>query len=164
MIYEAISVFSDAQLITTSAESEKALDFGDSTNNAAMIANPEYFVNQFGAGREYVWLIVKIAGTLTTGTSVQFSLVASTNTGLTSTTTETLYATEAISTADLNTLFSANMPVVCVPIPIKLITTSGMRYVGMYYTIVGTYDTASAVDAFLSLSPITSLTTQIKPS
>ena len=124
MIIDDKLVLSDKQLITVTAASTNVLNFGEVNAN-------------LGEGTPLVIrFIVEVA--FATGTSLQISLQH----GATDTPATTLVSLPAILTAALTK--GAYIPEIKIP-------DEHLQYMRLYYTVVGTYDTGSALTAFISL-------------
>lgn len=125
---DAALVFSDAQAVTTSAASSNYVDQGATSGNS-----------EFGNG----YLVVTTAVALATGTSIQATLQHDTSSAFGGVTD--LVSGPVLTTA---TVTAVGSPILVVKIP-----PNSKRYLRVYYTIVGTYDTGSAVDAYITLTP-----------
>lgn len=123
MMLDAGLIFSDAQAMTTTGVSTS---YVDQQAQAASL------------GHE-AWFVASVAGTLATGTSIKVTLQHDSDPAFG--TVETLVDGPVLTTSAANaakTLLMVKLP------PAK-------RYLRVNYTIVGTYDTTSAVDAFITL-------------
>ncbi|MBL0320286.1 MAG: hypothetical protein IPP74_13500 [Alphaproteobacteria bacterium] len=128
MILDKGLILSDAQVVTTTATSTDYIDqlaAGDA-------------IGAFG------WFICSIAVTLATGTSIKVTLQHDSDSAFGTVTT--LVDGPVLTTAVAN----AAKTLLAVKIPLN-----AKRYIRANYTIVGTYDTGSAVDAFITFSPQT---------
>lgn len=124
-MHDKQNVFSDAQAVTSSAVSDGQVDLGGKNR---------------GQGTP-LHVICQVETTFSGGTSIQVSLKhASTAAGVSA--GEKLWEGPAIAVASLVAGYVFNVP----PLPHK-----SERFVGLYYTVVGTMSLGK-VDAFLALN------------
>lgn len=131
MITDAFLSLSSAQTITTTAVSTNSIDLG--------------VARDIGPGEE-LEIAITIDTTFSGGTSVNFQFITSAAGGLGSPTVHV--ETGAVVTAQLT---AGRAPIV-IRVPRTLLTSQpiGQRYIGLQYTVVGTYS-AGAVTANLML-------------
>lgn len=140
-LFDALFEFSDAQAITTDAQSTNVLDM-----QAADL--------EMGAG-EPIWLNVRVGTAFAGGTSLAVSLYAHTATTSINSGTQ-IIATGTIAQASL----TANAWIIRVPLPVNF---DEERYIGLYYDDTGAF-TAGTVDAWLDHGPQSSYDTQVTTS
>jgi hypothetical protein len=141
MIIDAKWLLSNAQAITTSAASETTIDTGAGGAifpGGSAVASPDA-----GQGTG-LFLNCIVAVALATGTSLVVSLQHDTVTGFGS--AVSILSTPAIVTASLN---AAGIVVCSFALPRGL-----NRFLRAYYTIVGTYDTGSALTTWIGMAPV----------
>lgn len=122
MILDAQCLCSDDQAMTTTAPSTNSYDLGAAGIN-------------IGEGEPLIaWC--QVTGTCVTGTSIAVSVVEDDDSALGS--PVTLYSTPAIPQASLVAGYRFKLGTV---------PETSLRYLGFVYTIVGTFDGASAISA-----------------
>jgi predicted RecA/RadA family phage recombinase len=117
MIVDALNRLSDAQAITTTANSTFSLDLKSGRD--------------IGEGEE-LFVVFNVGTAFAGGTSVQISIVTADDAGLTSNVT-TLASLPAIATANLT---AGARRVLQIP---PQFGTNGRQYLGVVYTVVGTF-------------------------
>ncbi len=142
-IFDVLFEFSDAQSITTSAQSTDVLDWGSGMEDLEM-----------GAGTP-LWLNIKVGTAFSGGTNVTFSLYTHSSATSINSGTE-IYSTPAFTTANL----TANAWIIRMPLPVNC---DDNRYFGLYYTVSGTYS-AGTLDAWIDHGPQSSYDTQVATS
>lgn len=140
-LFDAKFEFSDAQAITTDADSTNVVDF----------VNTDL---EMGAGTP-VWLNVQVETAFAGGTSLEVSLYS--HTATTSLNSGTLlWQSSAIVQASL----TAGAWITRIPLPYN---ADEERYLGVYYNDTGAF-TAGTVNAWLDHGPQSSFDTQVSTS
>jgi hypothetical protein len=124
MVIDAFAQLSAAQALTVTAFSTNTYDLG--------------VARDLGPGEE-LEVCITVDTVFASGTSVNFQFVTSANANLS--TPSVLIETGAIVTAQLT---AGRMPIVMrVPRALVIAAPVGQRYIGLQYTIVGTYTTGA---------------------
>lgn len=141
-MFDALFEFSDGQTLRTTSLSDNVLNFG-----AADL--------EMGAG-EPIWLCVKCGTAFdSAGTTTKISLYRHTSATVSSGTV--IWETPALTYA----LFTAGAWIIRMPLPYNVDEDA---FIGLYYTVAGTY-TVGTIDAWLQVGPpSTSFDTQVSVS
>lgn len=141
-LFDVMFEFSDAQILT------------DSSAAATNVLDMQAADREMGAGTP-IWLNVRVEQVFAGGTSVVTALVNESDATIDGSSI-VIWQTPAVVTADL----VAGHWIMRMPLPVNF---DELRYLGIYYTLVGTFTTGT-INAWLDHGPQSSYDTQVTTS
>lgn len=137
--------FSDAQALTTTAISTNVVDLASLRKGGTAVASDiSANVRQdYGNGNEDNWIVCTVNTALTGGTSLAVTLETADDAAL---------STNATVLASSGVVATASLTKGAVLLNVRFPSASYRRYIGLRYTIVGTYG-AGSVDGYVAVDP-----------